>query len=290
MRRFTRLFAIGLALVLAVAAFADTVTLKDGRVVRGTYLGGSPRQVRLEVGDQIQTLDVSDIDRIEFGRGTSPRASVEAPPPPPPVREQAPPPPPPVREQQPQPIMRPDPPSAQTAASRQPSGVLLPAGTNLVVRMIDGVDSENSRVGQTFSASMDQPVLDASGQNVIIPRGADVVVKLVDAKESGTFTGRAGLTLSLQSVKVNGQTVEVNCQSISRASGSQGASTAKRGAAGAVVGAGLGAIFGGGKGAATGAAVGGAAGAGTQVFTKGQQVKIPSETRLTFVLDSPVQL
>jgi hypothetical protein len=137
---------------------------------------------------------------------------------------------------------------------------------------------------------MDQPVLDASGQNVIIPRGADVVVKLVDAKESGTFTGRAGLTLSLQSVKVNGQVVEVNSQTVSQTSGSQGASTAKRGAAGAVVGAGLGAIFGGGKGAAAGAAVGGAAGAGTQVFTKGQKVKIPSETRLTFVLDSPVQL
>jgi len=169
-------------------------------------------------------------------------------------------------------------------------GVLLPAGTNLVVRMIDGVDSETSRVGATYSASMDQPVLDASGQNVIIPRGADVVVKLVDAKESGTFTGRAGLTLSLQSVKVNGQVVEVNTQTISQTSGSQGASTAKRGAAGAVVGAGLGAIFGGGKGAAAGAAVGGAAGAGTQVFTKGQKVKIPSETRLTFVLDSPVQL
>jgi len=287
MRRFTRLFAIGLALVLAVAGFADTVTLKDGRVVRGTYLGGSPRQVKLEVGDQIQTLDVSDIERIEFGRGASPRAAVEPPPPPPPpVREER-------REQQreePQPIMRPDPPAAQTAASRQPGGVLLPAGTNLVVRMIDGVDSETSRVGQTFNASMDQPVLDASGQNVLIPRGADVVIKLVDAKESGTFTGKAGLTLSLQSVKVNGQMVEVNSQSISRASGSQGASTAKRGAAGAVVGAGLGAIFGGGKGAATGAAVGGAAGAGTQVFTKGQKVKIPSETRLTFVLDSPVQL
>jgi hypothetical protein len=57
-----------------------------------------------------------------------------------------------------------------------------------------------------------------------------------------------------------------------------------------VVGAGLGAVFGGGKGAATGAAVGGAAGAGTQVITKGRTVRIPSETRLTFVLDTPVRI
>jgi hypothetical protein len=267
-----RLFTVGLALILAVAGFADTVTLKDGRVVRGTYLGGSPRQVRVEVGDQIQTLDVSDIARIEFGHN-APQANTEPPPPPPP---------PPVREQQPEPSQQPP--------ARPVIGVLLPAGTNFVVRMIDGVDSETVRVGQTFAASMDQPLLDQSGQNVIIPRGADCVVKLVDAKESGTFTGRAGLTLSLQSVKINGQMVPINTQSISQASGSQGASTAKRGAAGAVVGAGLGAIFGGGKGAAAGAGVGAAAGAGTQVFTKGQKVKIPSETRLTFVLDSALQI
>jgi hypothetical protein len=166
----------------------------------------------------------------------------------------------------------------------------MPAGTNLVVRMIDGVDSEVARVGQTFSASLDQPVLDVSGQNVLIPRGADVVVKLVDEKESGTFTGRAGLTLNLQSIKVDGRMVEVNTQSISRVGNSQGTETAKRTGAGAIVGAGIGAILGGGKGAAAGAAVGGAAGAGTQVLTKGQKVKIPSETRLTFVLDSPVRL
>jgi hypothetical protein len=276
-----RLLAVGLALVTAVAGFADTVTMKDGRVIQGTYLGGSPRQVKIEVRDQIQTLDVSDIAVIEFGHGAPQAAAAE------PASPAPPPPPPPARDQQ----QLPPRPDQAAASSYNPSmGVLLPAGTNLVVRLIDGVDSDTARVGQTFAASMDQPVLDQSGQNVLIPRGADVVVKLVDAKESGTFTGRAGLTLSLQSVKVNGQQLPINSQSITRASSSQGAETAKRTGAGAVVGAGLGAIFGGGKGAAAGAAVGGAAGAGTQVLTKGQKVKIPSETRLTFVLDSPVQL
>jgi hypothetical protein len=58
----------------------------------------------------------------------------------------------------------------------------------------------------------------------------------------------------------------------------------------AAVGAIIGAIAGGGKGAAIGAAAGGAAGAGAEVVTKGQKVKIPSETRLTFVTDTPVNL
>jgi hypothetical protein len=267
--------------------FADTVKLKSGRVIEGTYLGGSARQVRLEVGDQIQTLDVSDIDRIEFGStmAAAPAPRPPAPAPRPVVANDRPP----TASERPV-LMRPDPtPPPAPAVQASTEGTLeLPAGTNLVIRMIDAVDSEIARQGQTFQASLDQPVV--IGNNVAIPRGADVVVKLVDAKESGTFTGRAELALNLQSIKVDGRMVEVNTQSVSRESDSQGSQTAKRAGVGAVVGAGLGAVFGGGKGAATGAAVGGAAGAGTQVMTKGRTVRIPSETRLTFVLDTPVRI
>ena len=62
-----RLLHFGLAFALAIAGFADTVTLRDGRVLNGNYLGGTPRQVRLDMGDRIETLDVGDIVRIEFG-------------------------------------------------------------------------------------------------------------------------------------------------------------------------------------------------------------------------------
>jgi hypothetical protein len=285
-----RLLTVAIALTLASGAFADTVRLKDGRVVHGTYLGGTPRQVRMEVGDQIQSLDVTDIERIEFG-GV---AAMPAPPPPPP--------PPPARQAEDRPVLRrseprnenvmrpeqapppPPPPPAENAGAFE-----LPAGTSVVVRMIDGVDSETARPGQTFQASLDQPILLRNGETAV-DRGADVVVKLVDSKESGTFTGRSELALNLQSIRVNGRMVDVNTQSVSEVSKSQGGETAKRGAAGAIIGAGLGAVLGGGKGAATGAAVGGAAGAGTQVITKGQRVRIPSETRLTFVLDTPVRI
>jgi hypothetical protein len=58
----------------------------------------------------------------------------------------------------------------------------------------------------------------------------------------------------------------------------------------AAVGAIIGAIAGGGKGAAIGGLAGAGAGTTAQVITKGQRVKIPSETRLTFTLDQPVRL
>lgn len=274
-----RLSRLGIIFLVASVGFADTITLKSGRVINGTYLGGSPRQVKVEVGDAIETLDVGDIDRIVF-HGSSPAAA------PAPQAEDRP-----VlrrEDRRDDNVFRPATADAPAPAPAPRGTVELPAGTNLTVRMIDGVDSETNSVGQTFAASIDEPVM--LNGDTIIPRGADVTIKLVDAKDSGKLTGRAELTLDLMSVKVNGRMVDVNSQTVSRESASRGARTAKVAGGTAAVGAIIGAIAGGGTGAAIGAAAGGAAGAGAEVVTKGQRVKIPSETRLTFVLDTPVRL
>jgi hypothetical protein len=246
-----RLSRIGSGLAVALTALAaDKMTLKDGRIISGTYLGGSAREVRIETGDQIRTLNLEDIDSIHFG-GPQQGNQVAA---------------------------------LSTAAGT----VLLQAGTKLVVRMIDGVDSERNTVGQTFAASLDEPVL-IDGETVI-PRGADVVVKLVDDKESGTLTGTTSLTMDLVSVKVNGRMVDINTQTVTQESSSRGARTAKMAGGGAALGAIIGAVAGHGKGAAIGAVAGAAAGAGAEVLTKGQRVRIPSETRLTFVVENPVRI
>jgi hypothetical protein len=266
-----RLLRLAIVLAVATAGFADTITLRSGRVIDGTYLGGTSRQVRVDVGDQIQTLDITDVARIEFGRPA---------PAPPPVRSSS---------DEDRPVLRRSDSAMQPAPASAATGTMeLPAGTNLVVRMIDGVDSDTNSVGQTFAASIDEPVM-VDGRPVI-PRGADVAIKLVDSKESGKLTGRAELTLNLVSVKVNGRPVDINTQSVSRESGSRGQQTAKVVGGTAVVGTILGAIAGGGKGAAIGAVAGGAAGAGAEMVLKGQRVKVPSETRLTFVLDTPVKI
>ncbi len=246
-----RLSQFGLSLLVALTAMAaDTVTLKDGRVVTGTYLGGSWRDLKLETGDRIQTLDVSDVSSIQFGSSQQ-RSGAAVP-------------------------------------SVPASEVMLPAGTRLAVRMIDGVDSERNTVGQTFAASLDEPVL--IDGDAVIPRGVDVVVKLVDDKKSGKLTGTTVLTLDLVSVKVNGGVVDVNTQTVSKESTSRGKRTAKMAGGGAALGAIIGAVAGGGKGAAIGAGAGGAAGAGAEIVTEGQRVRIPSETRLTFTLENAVRL
>jgi hypothetical protein len=154
--------------------------------------------------------------------------------------------------------------------------------------MIDSVNSEETRLGQTFQASVDEPVV-VDGRTVI-ERGADAVTKLVEDQQSGKFQGKTILTLVLQRVMVDGRMVDVTTGDVSQESNSRGSRTAKVVGGTAAVGAIIGAIAGGGKGAAIGAASGAAVGGAAQVLTKGQVVKIPSETRLTFTLQQPVQI
>jgi len=258
-----RLLHIAVAFVVATICLADTITMKDGRVIQGTYLGGTARQVRVAIGDQIQTLDVWDVARIGFGAG----APMAEPAPPPMAGEER-------RDAPPQPPVM---------------GITLPAGTSFVIRMIDAVDSQTAQVGQNFAGSLDSPVVDSRGQT-IIPRGADVVLKLVDSKQSGKIAGRTELALSMMSVRVNGQMVDIRTQTVTERSTNRAGRSAGTIGGGAVGGAVLGGILGGGKGAAIGAGAGGAGGAAVELATSGQRVRVPSETRLTFVLDNPVQI
>jgi hypothetical protein len=251
-------------LVIAIATLcsADSLTLRSGRVVHGQYLGGDARQIRMAVGDRVDSFDVTEVSNLQFGGGeklSSENSSFAQPVPPPP-------------------------PAQQNAAY----GAQIPVGTPITVRMIDGVDSEQTRLGQTFRASVDEPVV-VNGQTVI-PRGADCVVKLMEDKESGKFAGRTVLTLGLQQIMANGRMIDVTSGDVTQASGSRGARTAKVVGGTTAAGAIIGALAGGGKGAAIGAASGAAVGGAAQVMTKGQHVKIPSETRLTFTLQQPANL
>lgn len=250
-----------IALMAATPAFGDKLTLRNGKVVEGTYLGGDARSIRMAVGDKIESFAVSEVWSLQFG-GAEPAAQPTA---------------------------------GTTARSAEPARTTgtaaaneIPAGTEIVVRMIDDVDSEVHRVGQTFRASVDEPVI--VGGRTLIPRGADVVAKLVESKESGKLAGRAELTMDLVSITVNGKTFDLVTSEATTASEARGRQTAKVAGGAAALGAIIGGIAGGGKGAAIGAVTGAGAGTAVQVLTKGQRVRIPSETRLSFTLQQPLRL
>ncbi len=168
----------------------------------------------------------------------------------------------------------------------KPVKVEIPVGTTLAVRMIDAIDSEVNRTGETFRASLDAPIM-IDGEEVV-PPGTDVSIRLTEAKTAGRMAGRSELRLEISWFEFQGKRYAVDSSTYEQVGSSRGKNTATKVGAGAAIGAIIGAIAGGGKGAAIGATVGAGAGAGAQVFTKGQQIRVPSETRIDFRLDQPI--
>jgi hypothetical protein len=273
---FLRVSILGAALMAFCCA--DTLTLRSGQVVHGQYVGGDARHFKFAVGDRVETYSIDDLDTVQFGSGQRQNSDADrgaASDPAQPVAQEAVAPPTPTPN--PAPAPAPTPPAAQISA-----------GTIVTVRMIDAVDSDRARLGQTFRASVDEPIL-VDGQTMIA-RGADAVAKLVVDQESGKFEGRTVLTLELIQVMANGRMVDITTGDVSQASGSRGSKTAKVVGGATALGAIVGALAGGGKGAAIGAGSGAAVGSGVQLATHGERVRIPSETRLNFTLHQPVQL
>ena len=265
--RFLALIALGLFVVGSVAA--DTLELKDGRVLKGRYLGGTQVVLRFEINGEVQTFNTSDIVALTFtGRSGSftPAAS--------PVPQAVPPAMAPATSGNPYP-----------SSVNQDGSVTIPAGQSMLVRMIDGVDSAKNHVGDVFHASLETDL--NVGGSLVARKGTDVYGRLADAQKSGTFTGKSELQLELTRLVIDGKDYPVVSSDYTLQGKGQGASTAKKVGGVAAAGAIIGAIAGGGKGAAIGAAAGGATGAGVQVLTKGAQVKVPSETLLEFRLQQP---
>lgn len=257
---------------LAPVLRADSLKLKDGSTVQGKYLGGTDSQITFYANNQLQHYAISDVDSITFGDVTTSSSSSSSAPP-----------------ANPAPVVQAPPASSQTAASSASGAdVLVPAGTHLVVRMIDGIDSNQNKVGDTFQATLEEPLIVNSTQ--VAPKGATVYGKLEQVKSAGRVMGQSELRLALTGIVLNGATYNITTGDYNVQGKSRGKQTAERAGIGAALGGIIGAIAGGGKGAAIGAGVGAGAGTATQVLTHGQQVHVPSETVLNFTLQQPVQL
>jgi hypothetical protein len=250
MKRFLAATFVG---ILAVtAAFADTLTLKSGVAVDGTYLGGNSRDVKFVGADgKVGTYSVDSVASLRFGDAAPVASAVSAP----------------------RPITAPRPAAAAMATT-------IPDGTVLTVRMIDSIDSDVAVVGDRFRASLDEAIV--VNRREVAPRGADAIVQLAKVDQAGRIAGREEIAIELASVTIDGRETAITSNFAELSSKSKTTQTAKTAGGGAAIGAIIGAIAGGGKGAAIGAGVG--AGAGTVYSaTRGTSVKVPSETLLTFV-------
>ena len=162
---------------------------------------------------------------------------------------------------------------------------IVPAATNLKIRLDDTLSSKDSRVGDRFSATALDPVRFNEGQ---------ITGHISSIQKSGKIKGRTSMNLAFDTISLNGRTTplhgyvtKVYGSDSGRAdneggveSGSRTNQTVKRGAIGAGAGAVLGAIIGGGKGAAIGLIIGGAGGAGSLAVKGSKELKLEAGTEM----------
>ena len=258
---------IGMCLAGSIAS-ADTLELKNGSVIEGKFLAGTETAITFQVASSVEKFNLVDIASVKFD---SDRTADNVP--------------------SPQGGSLPYEPGTSDpdrGGPNVPAYVTVPAGTRISVRTIDGIDSRENHPGDRFKASLEEALV-VNGA-IVVPKGADIYGRLAESKKSGTFTGKSELQLELTGIVVNGQTVPLVTGEYELTGKSKGASTAKRTIGGAALGGIIGALAGGGKGAAIGAGVGGGVGAGSEIITKGDQVKVPSETLLDFTLEQDVSI
>jgi len=264
--------------LLAAPAFSDTLVLKNGEKISGYFEGGSPRVIKFRTSDGVvKDFDLLSVQQIQFGdekTASSPNSSNAATP-----RSAA-------SSADPRLLPGTERVTKPASTNAANTGWTIPTGSKVVIRMIDSVNSETNKLGDTFVAVLEEPI--SQGGVEVIPRGADVRGRIAKIDDAGRFKGSAQLGLELTQIIVNGIPYSVTTSEYNEVGEGRGKETAKRAGIGAGIGAAIGAIAGGGKGAAIGAGVGGAGGTAIQVMTKGEKLNIPSETKLEFTLRTPL--
>jgi hypothetical protein len=179
--------------------------------------------------------------------------------------------------------------SGKSAASKPvPQIVTIPVGTVITVRLGETLSSKESSAGQSFSATVAEPVT-VEGKTVI-EKGAAARGTVVDAKGMGHFKGGALLEVRLSSVTINGKETSVDTGMVARSVAGKGKRSAGFIGGGAGAGALIGALAGGGKGAAIGAAAGAGAGTAGAAFTGNKEIVLPAEQPLTFKLKQAIEV
>lgn len=181
-------------------------------------------------------------------------------------------------------------PEAQAPATPPPAPepVVVPSGTALTVTVDQALSSKNSQTGQTFLATLAQPIT-VHGKTAI-PKGSSVTGTVVTAKEKGKIKGEGQLALALTSITIRGQNYSIQTGTLDSTVKGKGKRTAVTTGGGAAGGALIGGIAGGGKGAGIGALVGAGAGLVGGALTGNKQIEIPAETPLTFTLSKSLTL
>ena len=237
------LICAALGAAAALSCRADVLELKGGKTLNGKYVGGTTGTIRFETSQGVQVIGTGQVLALTFTSGGAA-------------------------------------PAARTAAARPgASSVTAPAGTTLLVRMVDPVSSRDPQ-GKRFTTTLDADL--AVNGVVVAKAGTKVYGRIQSAEQARRFVGQSTLDLRLTEIALGPTLVPIMTSGYTDAGARSGGKTAR----GAGAGAAIGAIADGGSGAAKGAAIGAVASG----LKKGETVTVSPGALLEFKLQQPLSV
>ena len=236
--------ALSLALCLAAAAgvvLADTLELADGTLLEGDFVGSSNGIIMFDTGDSIEAFPESEVVGLFLSAGVE---------------------------------------TAQARQQQPPTDITVPAGTRLVIRTSDSVDTRRHGAGHRFRGQLESALV-VDGVTVA-RRGTVVHGRIVDSRQAGRLVGSSEMAMEFTDIMINDQLFEMRTSGLRAQGGNEAGRTVGRTARAAAIGG----LVSGSSGARTGARVG----AGASIITQGGSISVPAGTILETDLSAPLTL
>jgi len=227
------------AVLAAGLLFADTLELANGTLLEGNFVGSSNGIIMFDTGDGIDAFPESEVVGIFFSSGVDTAEKL-------------------------------------IEANNNAGQITLPAGTRLVIRTSDAIDSSRHGAGHRFRGQLEGALV-VDGVTAA-PRGTFVHGRIAQAQQARRATGSSELTVEFTDIMIHDQLIPISTGGLSAETGGEGRRTVGRTARAAAVGG----LIGGSSGARTGARVG----VGASILTSGASVNIPRGTILETTLSA----
>ena len=229
------------ALILSSLVLADTLELADGSLLEGDFVGSSNGIIMFNTGDGIEAFPEEDVVGLFLSAGVA---------------------------------------NAEKQRTEVPSMLTVPAGTRMVIRMADTIDSRRHSAGHRFRGQL-EGALAVNGQTVV-PRGTFVHGRIVQARQGGRAVGSSEMAIEFTDIMIDDQLFEISTTGLQARTNNEAGRTVGRTARAAAVGG----LISGSSGARTGAKVG----AGVSILPSGASINVPAGTIVETALAAPLEL
>lgn len=242
MKKFLTLISAAAAVLAASTLFADTLELADGELLEGSFIGSSNGVIMFDTGAGIEAFQESEVVGLFFSSGVATAESL-------------------------------------VNASQQ-TRVTVPAGTRLVIRTTETIDSSQHSVGHRFRGQLEGALV-VDGVTAA-PRGTWLHGRISQASQAGRVAGSSDLAVEFTDIMIDEQLLPISTGTLTAQTSGEAGRTVRRTARNAA----LGGLIGGSSGARTGAKVG----VGASLLTSGASVNIPRGTIVETTLTAPLTI